>query len=49
MEISQIGRIERGLINTSISSVFIIAEALNISPKHLFDFEMQNGIRLCFQ
>lgn len=40
MEISQIGRIERGAINTSISSVFIIAESLNISPKTLFDFEI---------
>ena len=38
MEISQIGRIERGIINTSISSVFTISEALNVNPKDLFDF-----------
>ena len=38
MEISQISRIERGLINTSISNVYYIAKALGISPKDLFDF-----------
>ncbi len=38
-EISQISRIERGIINTSISSIFTIAEKLEISPKELFDFE----------
>jgi len=40
LELSQIGRIERGVINTSISNVFLIAEKLNISPKDLFDFEI---------
>jgi len=40
IELSQIGRIERGVINTSISNVFIIAEALKIPPKDLFDFEV---------
>lgn len=39
IEISQIGRIERGIINTSISNVFVIAEALGIQPKELFDFD----------
>ena len=39
IELSQIGRIERGVINTSISNIFIIAEALEITPKDLFDFE----------
>lgn len=38
-ELSQIGRIERGTINTSISNVFAIATALNIPVKELFDFE----------
>jgi transcriptional regulator with XRE-family HTH domain len=36
-ELSQIGRIERGLINTSISHVAKIAEALAISPAELFE------------
>jgi len=38
LELSQIGRIERGTINTSISNVFIIAKALNIKPYELWDF-----------
>ncbi|MEM6966503.1 MAG: helix-turn-helix transcriptional regulator [Bacteroidota bacterium] len=40
LELSQISRIERGVINTSISQLFFIAEALEISPKELFDFEI---------
>lgn len=40
LELSQVGRIERGVINTSISNVFDIAEALNIHPKELFDFDV---------
>lgn len=36
--ISQIGRIERGEINTTISTVKAIAFALEIEPKKLFDF-----------
>jgi transcriptional regulator with XRE-family HTH domain len=39
LEFSQISRIERGIINTSISQVFQIAEALGVPPKELFDFE----------
>lgn len=38
LEFSQINRIENGKINTSISNVFIIAEALKIKPAELFDF-----------
>ncbi len=37
--INQIGRIERGEISTSISTLFMIANALKISVKSLFDFE----------
>ena len=36
--ISQIGRIERGEINTTISTVKVLAEALNVSVKDLFNF-----------
>ncbi len=36
IEYSQISRIERGLINTSLSNVFIIAEVLEVDPKELF-------------
>lgn len=38
LPISQIGRIERGEINTTISTVKAIAKALEIEPKELFDF-----------
>ena len=37
-ELSQIGRIERGEINTSISHVAVIAKALKIKPDELFQF-----------
>jgi len=37
-ELSQIGRIERGTINTSISHVAAIAKALNIPAAELFIF-----------
>lgn len=40
IEISQISRIERGIINTSISQVISIANALGVHPKELFDFEL---------
>ncbi len=42
LELSQISRIERGIINTSISQVFQIARALEIHVKELFDFEVNN-------
>ena len=37
-ELSQIGRIERGEINTSISHIAAIAKALKIKPEELFQF-----------
>jgi len=36
IEFSQVGRIERGVINTSISTVYEIAKGLGISPHELF-------------
>ena len=38
IEISQISRIERGILNTSISTIKAIATALDIEVKDLFDF-----------
>ena len=35
---NQIGRIERGEISTTISTLFAIANALDIEKKELFDF-----------
>jgi transcriptional regulator with XRE-family HTH domain len=40
MEISQISRIERGLLNTGISQIYIISLCLEIEPKELFDFKI---------
>ena len=39
VEISQISRIERGVINTSVTTIFHISRALNISPGQLFVFK----------
>lgn len=43
LEYSQISRIERGMINTSISHVFIIAKALSVEPSELFNFSINQG------
>ncbi|WP_299430544.1 helix-turn-helix transcriptional regulator [uncultured Maribacter sp.] len=37
IEISQISRIERGIINTSISNAYSIAKTLGIKPSELFE------------
>jgi transcriptional regulator with XRE-family HTH domain len=37
LELSQISRIERGVINTSLSQIFQIARALNVHPKEFFN------------
>ena len=36
--LSQVGRIERGEVNTTISTVYAISKALNISIDTLFKF-----------
>tara|TARA_R110002012_G_scaffold164510_1_gene326902 strand:+ start:5256 stop:5540 length:285 start_codon:yes stop_codon:yes gene_type:complete len=38
VEYSQISRIEKGQINTTISTVKVLADALGINGKELFDF-----------
>jgi len=38
LDISQIGRIERGVVNTSLCVLQRLAKALNISLKELLDF-----------
>lgn len=40
--INQIGRIERGEIKTTIGTLYVIASALNVSVKALFDFEIED-------
>lgn len=39
-ELSQISRMERGIINAGLSQVFKIAEALEVHPKEMFDFDI---------
>ena len=39
IEISQISRIERGVINTSVGNANAIAKVLKIQPHELFSFE----------
>ena len=41
IEISQVSRIERGLINTSILNAKLIATVLEIPITKLFEFEIQ--------
>lgn len=36
----QIGRIERGEVNATISTVFALARALELEVAHLFDFAL---------
>ena len=38
-DLKQIGRIERGESNTTLSSIAAIARALEVHPKELFEFE----------
>lgn len=40
LELSQINRIELGKINTSLSHIAAICDALEIHPKLLFEFEL---------
>ena len=39
VEISQISRIERGVINTSVTTLYSIASALKVNVSDLFEFE----------
>ena len=42
-ELSQISRIERGILNAGLSQIFKIAEALEVPLSELFDFELPPG------
>lgn len=39
--INQVGRIERGEINTTVSTIYSIAKALEVEPKELLDFKFK--------
>jgi transcriptional regulator with XRE-family HTH domain len=40
MEYSQLSKIERGVINTTICSIYALSQALDIPMKDLFDFKL---------
>lgn len=40
MEYSQLSKIERGVINTTVSSLYALATAMNIPVKEFFDFKV---------
>lgn len=44
LALSQIGRIERGEINTSLDQVKTIADALEIEPQMLFEFKEPHAV-----
>lgn len=39
LEYVQLSRIERGLVNTSVSHIYVIAQGLGITCKKIFDFK----------
>ena len=41
IEISQISRIERGLINTTIANAKLISKILDVPINRLFDFDVE--------
>lgn len=43
MDYSQLSKIERGTINTTVSTAYVIANALNVPVKELFDFTIKNA------
>ena len=40
LTLSQIGRIERGVINTSLSTIFVITRTLQVDLSYLFDITL---------
>ena len=39
LHVTQVGRIERGETNSTISSIFLIANKLGVAPAELLNFE----------
>lgn len=39
VEISQISRIERGKVNTSLCTIIVLAEALGVNPSKVLEME----------
>lgn len=45
IEYSQVVRIENGIISPTITTVYKIAETLNVSLKELFDFKYTTSVK----
>jgi transcriptional regulator with XRE-family HTH domain len=45
LSLSQIARIETGAINTTLNTIFIIAQALEVEPKTLLDFAFPKTVK----
>ena len=41
LSLSQIARIETGVINTSVNTIYTIATTLDVAPKEFFDFDLK--------
>lgn len=39
IELSQVHRIEKGLINPTLTTILVLADGLKIPPSQLFDFK----------
>jgi transcriptional regulator with XRE-family HTH domain len=46
LTLSQIARIETGVINTTLNTILILANALEVEPKELFDFSLPKEKKL---
>lgn len=44
LEISQISRIERGIINTSVGQLVLIADCMGVTLKEIFDFGIEKTL-----
>ena len=40
LTLSQVGRIERGLLNTSLTMIYLLAKALDVKPHELLMFDI---------
>jgi transcriptional regulator with XRE-family HTH domain len=43
VEVSQISRIENGIINTTVTTILQLAEAMDVPPARLFEYRAVKG------
>ena len=44
VDYANLNKIEKGMINISMSTIYEISKGLNVQPKDLFDFEVKHDI-----